>query len=390
MLQEINGRSTSRRCAGRRLQRSGSGRHRPRAAAGSTPASIPRRAATARANATRVGPVRPRLGIRLAGGSTHPLQPRLGATRRHAVERTQEAGLVGSSATRVDRSRHAGLHEATSRRTTCRRPAPTATRRSRGDAPFIMHPDGLGWIWVPSGLKDGPLPAHYEPLESPVAQPSVSRSRSIRPRIGKQRPDNPYARSPGDPRYPARADDLPADRASHRRRDVAHAVASRRAAAGALLRDLTRARRRDRRRERRRGYASSTPRGAIEARALVTPRMRPLTIHGRVVHQVGLPYHFGGRGLVTRRRRQRPGRDLRRAERADHGSQGRCRLHDVTARRPMTRRHRLPHRLDALHRLQSLRGRVQGVERRPRRRLRVHRASRTTTPAASATRPGGT
>ena len=42
----------------------------------------------------------------------------------------------------------------------------------------------------------------------------------------------------------------------------------------------------------------STPRGAIEARALVTPRLQPLTIHGLVVHQVGLPYHFGGRGLI--------------------------------------------------------------------------------------------
>ncbi|HXG69804.1 MAG TPA: molybdopterin-dependent oxidoreductase, partial [Gemmatimonadaceae bacterium] len=30
----------------------------------------------------------------------------------------------------------------------------------RGDAPFVMHPDGVGWIWVQSGLKDGPLPAH--------------------------------------------------------------------------------------------------------------------------------------------------------------------------------------------------------------------------------------
>ena len=31
-----------------------------------------------------------------------------------------------------------------------------------------MHPDGVGWLWVPSGLKDGPLPAHYEPRESPL------------------------------------------------------------------------------------------------------------------------------------------------------------------------------------------------------------------------------
>jgi formate dehydrogenase major subunit len=36
----------------------------------------------------------------------------------------------------------------------------------------------------------------------------------------------------------------------------------------------------------------------IEARALVTPRAVPLTIDGRTVHHVGLPYHWGFRGLV--------------------------------------------------------------------------------------------
>ena len=42
----------------------------------------------------------------------------------------------------------------------------------------------------------------------------------------------------------------------------------------------------------------TTPRGFIDARALVTPRMRPLVVQGRTLHQVGLPYHFGGHGLV--------------------------------------------------------------------------------------------
>ena len=37
-----------------------------------------------------------------------------------------------------------------------------------GDKPYILHADGMGWLWVPVGLNDGPLPAHYEPLESPV------------------------------------------------------------------------------------------------------------------------------------------------------------------------------------------------------------------------------
>jgi formate dehydrogenase major subunit len=41
-----------------------------------------------------------------------------------------------------------------------------------------------------------------------------------------------------------------------------------------------------------------TARGIIEARALVTSRIPPLHLDGKVVHQVGLPYHWGFRGLV--------------------------------------------------------------------------------------------
>jgi formate dehydrogenase major subunit len=43
----------------------------------------------------------------------------------------------------------------------------------------------------------------------------------------------------------------------------------------------------------------TTARGAIQARALVTARMPSLDVHGRRVHQVGLPYHWGYRGKVT-------------------------------------------------------------------------------------------
>jgi formate dehydrogenase major subunit len=51
------------------------------------------------------------------------------------------------------------------------------------------------------------------------------------------------------------------------------------------------------------GWATiSTARGEIEARVLVTERIPPLRVgkrRQRVVHQIGLPYHWGGRGLVT-------------------------------------------------------------------------------------------
>jgi formate dehydrogenase major subunit len=37
-------------------------------------------------------------------------------------------------------------------------------------------------------------------------------------------------------------------------------------------------------------------RGRIEARAMVTRRMRPLAVDGRVIHQIGLPFHWGFAG----------------------------------------------------------------------------------------------
>lgn len=42
-----------------------------------------------------------------------------------------------------------------------------------------------------------------------------------------------------------------------------------------------------------------TARSEIHTRALVTSRLRPLEIAGSTVHQVGLPYHWGYRGLTT-------------------------------------------------------------------------------------------
>jgi formate dehydrogenase major subunit len=39
-----------------------------------------------------------------------------------------------------------------------------------------------------------------------------------------------------------------------------------------------------------------TERAEIEARALVTDRMRPLRVDGKPVHQIGLPWHWGYSG----------------------------------------------------------------------------------------------
>ncbi|HLL86703.1 MAG TPA: molybdopterin dinucleotide binding domain-containing protein, partial [Thermoleophilaceae bacterium] len=42
-----------------------------------------------------------------------------------------------------------------------------------------------------------------------------------------------------------------------------------------------------------------TMRQAIEARVMVTERIAPVTVEGRRVHTVGLPYHWGGIGAAT-------------------------------------------------------------------------------------------
>jgi formate dehydrogenase major subunit len=41
-----------------------------------------------------------------------------------------------------------------------------------------------------------------------------------------------------------------------------------------------------------------TSRAAVDARVLVTDRMKPLRVADRVVHQVWMPYHWGHAGLV--------------------------------------------------------------------------------------------
>src|SRR5262249_9426699 len=69
-----------------------------------------------------------------------------------------------------------------------------------GVSPFIMKPDGKGWLFVPRGLVDGPMPTHYEPYESPL-QNLVYKRQSNPVAITWKIAGNPYA-SVGDPNFP--------------------------------------------------------------------------------------------------------------------------------------------------------------------------------------------
>jgi len=170
----------------------------------------------------------------------------------------------------------------------------------RGDAPFILHPDGLGWLYVPSGLADGPLPTHYEPHESPFANSVYAQDRSPT-RETFHTADNPYNPSGAE----AGADTFPFVLTTYRLTEHHTAGGMSRSVPHlaelqpelfcevspqlAVERGLEHG-----------GWATiATARAAIEARVLVTERIQPLHVAGRTAHQIGLPYHFGRRGLVT-------------------------------------------------------------------------------------------
>ncbi len=165
-----------------------------------------------------------------------------------------------------------------------------------GSRPFTLHPDGVGWLYVPSGLKDGPLPAHYEPLESPRENPLYAQDKN--PAADRKlRPDNPYSMVPGDPRYPFVLTTYRLTEhhtAGGMSRTLSHLAELQPELFTEVSPELA-----EELGLRHGSFATiSTPRSEIEARVLVTRRMHPLWIDGRMLHQVGLPYHWGNKGLV--------------------------------------------------------------------------------------------
>ena len=166
-----------------------------------------------------------------------------------------------------------------------------------GDAPFIMHPDGVGWLWVPAGLKDGPLPAHYEPLESNLPNALYPAQEKNPAADRMERDDNAYADSP-DARYPYI---LTTYRLTehHTSGAMSRTLTHLAELQPALFAEISPELAHEVGVENGDCIVVATARGQIEARALVTARMPSLDVQGRRVHQVGLPYHFGGRGVVT-------------------------------------------------------------------------------------------
>ncbi|REH39168.1 formate dehydrogenase major subunit [Kutzneria buriramensis] len=164
-----------------------------------------------------------------------------------------------------------------------------------GTDAFVMQADGKAWLYAPAGLTDGPLPTHYEPQDSPFENLLYQQQRNpVRQVKPFKHPDNRM--------HPIGSDVFPYVATTYRLTEHHTAGGMSRwlpylselqpemfcevspeLAAERGLEHM--------------GWATIvTARGAIEARVMVTERMTPLTVQGRQLHQVGLPYHWGPNG----------------------------------------------------------------------------------------------
>ena len=174
----------------------------------------------------------------------------------------------------------------------------TAEMALRGDEPFIVQADGRGWLFAPAGLVDGPMPTHYEPHESPFPNALYPEQRANPARQIYERAENESNPGSGEPG----AEVFPYVTTTYRLTEHHTAGAMSRSVPYlaelqpeffcevspelAAERGLEHG-----------GWATIvTMRTAIEARVMVTERVKPLRFDDRVVHQVGLPYHWGSAG----------------------------------------------------------------------------------------------
>jgi formate dehydrogenase major subunit len=167
-----------------------------------------------------------------------------------------------------------------------------------GNDPFVMQADGKGWLYAPDGLLDGPLPAHYEPHESPVRNSLYPQQASpVRERFPHPlNPDNPPP--DGDDAYPFVLSTY---------RIAEHHTAGGMSRFGRRLSELAPELfvevgpelAAERGLEHGDWATIVSSRSAIEARVMVTDRIPSLDVQGRRVHQVGVPYHWGYGGTAT-------------------------------------------------------------------------------------------
>ena len=163
-----------------------------------------------------------------------------------------------------------------------------------GDKPFIMRADLVGAFFGP--LADGPFPEHYEPIESPVRNLLSKRQNNPVAKIWKV-PDGKNELAPvGSPDYPyvittyrltehhlsgvmSRYLPMLAELHYAHFTEISHELARELGIANGDM------------------VTVSSPRGKIHVKAMVTNRLKPFTVDGKTVHEIGVPWHWGFNGV---------------------------------------------------------------------------------------------
>ena len=157
-----------------------------------------------------------------------------------------------------------------------------------GMNPFIMNPEGVGRLFATDKLVDGPFPEHYEPMESPLGtnplHPKVVTSPAVRifaadkARLGTH-DQFPYVgttyRLTEHFQFWTKSVALNAIAQPEQFVEIGETLAGEK---GIRTGDTVKV---------------SSKRGFIKAKAVVTKRVKALTVSGKTVHQIGIPLHWG-------------------------------------------------------------------------------------------------
>jgi len=166
---------------------------------------------------------------------------------------------------------------------------PDGTLNPKTKYPFIMKPEGHAHVFGP-GRADGPFPEHYEPIECPVEKNLLS-GQLVNPVAATYSTDADVYKT-CDPRYPFVATTY---------RVCEHwqtGVMTRwqpwlLEAQPQLFVEMSHELAKVKGIKNGEKVIVESGRGKVKAVAMVTHRFRPFKIQGNVVHQVGLPWHYG-------------------------------------------------------------------------------------------------
>ncbi len=159
--------------------------------------------------------------------------------------------------------------------------------------PFIMIADGVAGLYAPT-LNDGPFPEHYEPYESPI--PNAFSSQEINPAI---------TLFDGDFNKRGFKVDYPIVATTYR--------VSEHWQSGTMTRnqewlselvpymyvEMSEELAKEKGINNKDEIIVSSARGEVKAYAMVTKRFKPHTVKGKKIHQIGMPWHFGYKGIAT-------------------------------------------------------------------------------------------